>query len=71
MNVHDAQERALEFIPNRFGLILAAAERARQLHRGHQPLVEPAPQEKPAVTALREIGEGKLSPERLRQLGSR
>lgn len=68
MNIHDAQERALDLMPNRFELILAAATRARQIHRGHQALVEPSEFEKPAVTALREIGAGKIAPDKLREL---
>jgi DNA-directed RNA polymerase subunit omega len=48
-------EDCLEKVPNRFALVVLAAERARQLARGAQPLVEC--DNKPAVTALREIAD--------------
>ena len=48
-------EDCLEKVPNRFALTILAAERARTLHKGGQPLV--ACDNKPAVTALREIAE--------------
>ena len=51
-------EDCLEQIPNRFQLVLAATYRARMLSQGHTPKVEC--QNKPAVTALREIAEGKI-----------
>lgn len=41
---------------NRFALTILAAERARQLAKGAVPLVEC--DNKPAVTALREIADG-------------
>jgi DNA-directed RNA polymerase subunit omega len=40
-------------VTNRFALVVLASERARQLARGAEPLVEC--DNKPAVTALREI----------------
>lgn len=49
-------EDCLERVPNRFALVVLAAERARQLARGAEPLVEC--DNKPAVTALREIADG-------------
>ena len=52
-------EDCLEQIPNRFQLVLAATYRARMLSQGHAPRVEC--QNKPAVTALREIAEGKVA----------
>lgn len=51
-------EDCLEKIPNRFALVILASERARQLSRGAGPLVEC--DNKPAVTALREIAGGKV-----------
>jgi DNA-directed RNA polymerase subunit omega len=48
-------EDCLEKVPNRFALVVLASERARQLSRGGEPLVEC--DNKPAVTALREIAE--------------
>lgn len=49
-------EDCLELVPNRFALVVLAAERARQLARGATPLVDC--DNKPAVTSLREIAEG-------------
>jgi DNA-directed RNA polymerase subunit omega len=50
-------EDCLEKVPNRFALVVLAAERARQLARAAPP-----PQvdcdNKPAVTSLREIADG-------------
>jgi len=46
-------EDCLEKQPNRFALCIMAAQRARQLQKGAEPLVRC--NNKPAVTALREI----------------
>ena len=62
-------EDCLVHIPNRFQLIIAASARARELQRGHAPVVTPKHHEKSTVTALREIASGKLSAEKIRQLG--
>jgi DNA-directed RNA polymerase subunit omega len=51
-------EDCLEKVGNRFALVILAAERARQLSKGARPLVEC--ENKPAVTALREIADGKI-----------
>jgi len=51
-------EDCLEKFPNRFVLVVLAAERARQLAKGALPLIECA--NKPAVTALREIAKGRV-----------
>ena len=59
-------EDCLEQIHNRFQLVLAATYRARMLSRGHAPKVEC--QNKPAVTALREIAEGKVGIEMLKKV---
>ncbi len=52
-------EDCLEKVPNRFALVVLAAERARQLSRGATPLVDC--DNKPAVTSLREIAEDYVS----------
>ena len=52
-------EDCLERVGNHFALVILAAERARQLAGGAPRLVEC--HNKPAVTALREIGGGKVS----------
>ena len=49
-------EDCLDKVPNRFALVVLAAERARQLARGASPGVDC--DNKPAVTALREIAAG-------------
>ena len=49
-------EDCLEYIDNRFELVLAATRRARQIARGAQPQVE-WENDKPTVVALREIAE--------------
>ena len=51
-------EDCLEKVHNRFALVILASERARQLAKGARPLVEC--ENKPAVTALREIADGKI-----------
>jgi DNA-directed RNA polymerase subunit omega len=48
-------EDCLEKVPNRFALVVLASERARQLARGGESLIDC--DNKPAVTALREIAE--------------
>jgi DNA-directed RNA polymerase subunit omega len=52
-------EDCLERVNNHFALVILAAERARQLAGGAARLV--ACDNKPAVTALREIGRGRVS----------
>ena len=49
-------EDCLDRVLNRFALVVLASERARQLSRGAQPMVEC--DNKPAVTALREVAQG-------------
>jgi len=56
----------LKSIGNRFQLTLAATYRARALHSGATPLVEPN-KDKPTVIALREIAAGKVGAEVLRR----
>ncbi len=51
-------EDCLEQVGNRFALVILAAERARQLAHNAPPMVEC--DNKPAVTALREIADGKV-----------
>jgi len=57
-------EDALERIPNRFELTLAATNRARQITAGSSPLVE-TDRDKPTVIALREVAAGKVGIEML------
>ena len=51
-------EDCLDKVGNRFALVILAAERARQLAKGARPLVRC--DNKPAVTALREIADGRV-----------
>jgi DNA-directed RNA polymerase subunit omega len=51
-------EDCLEQVTNRFALVILAAERARQLASGGRALVKC--DNKPAVTALREIAKGQV-----------
>jgi DNA-directed RNA polymerase subunit omega len=51
-------EDCLEKVPNRFALVILAADRARRLARGAPALVDC--NNKPAVTSLREIAEKKV-----------
>ncbi len=53
-------EDCLERIDNRFDMTLIAAERARQIALGAEPLVS-FDNDKPTVVALREIAEGLMS----------
>ena len=50
-------EDCLEYIDNRFELVLTATKRARQIGHGSEPMVEEE-NDKPTVIALREIAEG-------------
>jgi DNA-directed RNA polymerase subunit omega len=51
-------EDCLEKVPNRFALVILGAERARALANRATPLVKC--DNKPGVTALREIAEGSV-----------
>jgi DNA-directed RNA polymerase subunit omega len=53
---------ALQHIPNRFELTLAATYRARQITMGSTPLID-GNRDKPTVIALREIASGKVGKE--------
>ncbi len=53
-------EDCLEFVPNRFSLVLVAAERTKQLLRSGEPLVDNPDNNKEVVTALREIAANKF-----------
>ncbi len=60
-------EDCLEKIDNRFDMTLIAAERARQIAMGADPLVD-LDNDKPTVIALREISDGLMSREVLDQI---
>ncbi len=58
-------ERSLEKIKNRFDLVIMATERAYSLLCGAKPLVDR--DNRPDIIAIREIEEGKIDPEQLRE----
>lgn len=53
-------EDAVAAIGNRFNLVLAAAQRTRELHKGHAQMVDGKDASK-TITALREIEAGKYT----------
>jgi DNA-directed RNA polymerase subunit omega len=55
-------EDCLDYVDNRFELVLIASRRARQLAMGADPLV-PLDNDKPTVLALREIAENLINDE--------
>lgn len=60
-------EDCLGSVDNRFELVLVAAKRARQLARGtHEPML-PWDNDKPTVMALREIADGLVTRDILKQ----
>ena len=60
-------EDCVSKIPNHFDLTLTAARRARQLENGTSPLVDDVRNNKPTVTALREIAAGQIAAEILKR----
>ena len=58
VSIEDCQKH----MPNRFALVIVAANRARQLMSSSVPLI--SSKNKVAVTALREIAEGKIAAKR-------
>ncbi len=57
ITVEDCQER----VNNRFLLVQMAIKRVKQYREGYEPLIQT--NNKEAVTALREIAQGKIFPE--------
>ncbi|MCU7905791.1 MAG: DNA-directed RNA polymerase subunit omega [Candidatus Thiodiazotropha sp. (ex Epidulcina cf. delphinae)] len=53
-------EDCMDYVDNRFDLVLLATKRARQLANGGEPLL-PWENDKPTVMALREIAEGLIA----------
>lgn len=64
-----SNEDAVKRIPNRFNLVLVAAQRVRELRNGHQPYVKT--KNGVALTALQEIEEGHVTVEHLKRVGTR
>jgi DNA-directed RNA polymerase subunit omega len=59
-------EDCVEKVPNRFELVLMAAQRARQISSG-APLLVDRDNDKNPVVSLREIAEDKITPDELRE----
>ena len=57
----------LPFVSSRYELGMLASQRVRDLNGGADPVI-PANQDKPTVTALREIASGKLDIDNLRHV---
>ena len=66
MTARYTSEDAVAKIGNRFDLVLVASTRARELKRGHLPLI--ISDNGPAVTALNEIEQGKIGREYLKKV---
>jgi len=67
--VRYTSEEAVNQVGNRFDLILIAAARVRELHKGHRPKL--ATKAGPTVTALQEIEAGLVGREYLKRIGKR
>lgn len=59
-------EDCVDKVPNRFDLVLMAAQRARQISSGSQILVD-RDNDKNPVVALREIADNHVSPDELKE----
>jgi DNA-directed RNA polymerase subunit omega len=61
-------EDCLDYVDNRFELVMLGSKRARQLAvDGRPPLVD-AENDKPTVIALREIEQGLITPEVIQEI---
>ncbi|MFP4207963.1 MAG: DNA-directed RNA polymerase subunit omega [Wenzhouxiangella sp.] len=60
-------EDCIDAVPNRFELVVTAAQRARMIANGADPLVEEA-SDKPTVIALREIADGAVNDDNIGEL---
>jgi len=59
-------EDSLAMVNNRFDLVLIAAKRARNISMGAEPMLS-ADNDKPTVIALREIAEGMVTEDILKE----
>ena len=64
--IHTTSEDCLKKIPNRFQMVLVAAYRARQLSQGYAPKIDA--KDKPGVIALREIADGLIGTDMLKNV---
>ncbi len=60
-------EDCIDAVPNRFELVVTAAQRARMIANGADPMVEEA-SDKPTVIALREIADGAVNDDNIGEL---
>ncbi len=60
-------EDCIDAVPNRFELVVTAAQRARMIANGADPLVEES-SDKPTVIALREIADGVVNDDNIGEL---
>ena len=60
-------EDCLNYVDNRYDLVILAARRARQIAFGADPLVKEN-KDKPTVLALREIADGLITPENIDEI---
>ena len=58
-------EDCIRYYPNRFEMVLLAIRRARQLLQGMPPIVQDEEMHKPSVQALKELGDGHVTWERI------
>ncbi len=59
-------EDCIRYYPNRFEMVLLAIRRARQLLKGMPPIIAQDKEiHKPAVQALKELGDGHVTWERM------
>jgi DNA-directed RNA polymerase subunit omega len=61
-------EDCLNYVDNRYDLVILAAKRARQITFGSEPLVKES-KDKATVLALREIADGLVTQANIEQLG--
>lgn len=66
MTARYTSQDAVKMIGNRYDLVLIASIRARELKRGYKPLIDT--NNKPIVTALNEIEQGKIGIEYLKKV---
>jgi len=64
-------EDCIRYYPNRFEMVLLATRRARQLLKGMPSEIEEDEIHKPAVQALKELGDGYITWERVYDLEER
>ena len=63
--MNTSEDATLKYGGNKYEMILAAANRAREIKRGKVPLVKS--QYGPVVTALMEIEQGKIGPNYIKE----